>query len=58
MPIQPDELKRVSMSNEYLCMLKAAGLNACWNNRQGKGTSAFDAFVNTMSREIWHLQNI
>lgn len=58
MPIHPDELKRASMLNEYLCMLEAAGLNACWNNGQSKGTSAFGAFVNTMNREIQHLHNI
>lgn len=58
MPIHPEELNRASMLNEYLCMLEAAGLNACSNNGQGRGTNAFGAFVNTMNREIWHLQNI
>ena len=57
-PIHPDELNTASMLNKYLCMLEAAGLNACWNNEQGRGTSAFGAFVNTMNREIKHLQNI
>jgi hypothetical protein len=58
MPIHPDKLNKASMSNENLCMLEAAGLNACWNNGQVKETSAFGAFVNTMNRETWHLQNI
>ena len=58
MPTRPDELKRASMLNEYLCMLEAAGLNACCNNGQGKGISASGAFVNKMNREIKHLQNI
>jgi len=35
-PIHPDELNRASMLNEYLCMLEAAGLNACCNNGQGR----------------------